>query len=275
MSYAINDNDNDDQNDEFERIGRKHNNNKSHNARALLQSEKRNEKISKQVASLPKKMREKLSSLPLPSAGHGKQIGSKHSCTPSITYYEKQHYDCGLSVSNQYQEILQGEEDAYAEIENDEACDARDEFFEEHFRLLLELDETEHQEYLDNVYTINANAEDMSGSDWIVINDKIENYETNLKKLEDKITKGRKSYNLSEHELNAYKEHVGNLVSLKTYYTETDAHVNPEYLESLKSDIENFNGRVPDSCELESGYDSCDEEWMEMVDALIQEQGYY
>jgi hypothetical protein len=274
MSYAINDN----ENVEFKRIGRKHNNNKSHNVRALLQSEKRNEKISKQVASLPKKMREKLLSLssPLPSAGHGKQIGSKHGCIPSITYYEKQHYDCGLSVSNQYQEFLQGEEDAYAEIENDEALNARDEFFEEHFRLLLELDETEHQEYLDNVYTINTNAEDMSGSDWIVINDKIENYETKLKKLEEKITKGRKSFNLSEHELNAYKEHVENLVSLKTYYDETDAHVNPEYLESLKSDIENFNGRVPSSsCKLESEYDSCDEEWMEMVDALIQEQGYY
>jgi len=238
-------------NNEFARIGRKHDNKKSHSIIAERQSKKREGKMEQQqLGSSPKNT-------------HLKQTNRK-------TYFKDDN-----EITNQYQETIQGEEDAYAEIEKE----GRDQFFEEHFRLLKELNEEEYQDYLNNVHAVNTRVEDMSGCEWIMVNDQIENYETRRNNLLKELDKGGKEYDLSESELEAYKEHLGDLASLKMYYEETDAVINPGYLEELKTDIANFNGRTPYlshySHELIDDLECCSEEWMEMVDEVNREQGYY
>ena len=261
-------------NNEFLRIGRKHDNNKSHSAIAMQQSKKRDEILEKRIESFPKKMRAKLST----GAGHGRQISTKsvHKMEPSIKPpNRKTYFKDDDEMTNQYQEIVQGEEDAYEEIE----ANGREEFFEEHFRLLKELNEAEYHDYLNNVYAVNAHEDDMSGCEWIMVNENIEKYETRRNKFEEEVEKGRKGFDLSDEELNVCKRHLGNLESLKKYYEETDAVVNPEYLEELKADIKNFDGDISllsyCASELKSEPECCSEEWMEMVDAVNREQGYY
>ena len=63
---------------------------------------------------------------------------------------------------------------------------------------------------------------------------------------------------------------------LEKYYEETDAHVNPECLALLKSDIATFHACIS-GCpsKLESETEHCSAEWLEMVDAVNREQGYY
>lgn len=261
-------------NDEFLRIGRKHNNRKSHSAIAEIQSEKRNKKLAEQVELLPKKMRAKL----LPSAGHGKQIGNKRSFTiiPSTKRRNKnKSEDNALDASNQYQETIQGNEDAYAEKEEEE----RDKFFEQHFKLLRDMGEEEYQEYLGNVFDLNAHEEDMSGCQWIMINNKIESYELRRKKNEKELARAKEEFGLSEEELDAYQEHLDDLDAYRMYLEETGTYVNPEYLKSLRDDIANFKGKFPETAAWTLKLDECEkcssEEWDEMVDAVNREQGYY
>ncbi len=117
-------------------IGRKHNDNKSHGMTAYLQSEKRKNKPS------PLLLTENEESLP--SAGHGKPVGRRRMSSSKMmaTYLMSE-------LSNQYEETLQGENDAYEEKEEEDYSRAKDEFFEEHFRLLKELSEKEYQDYLE------------------------------------------------------------------------------------------------------------------------------
>jgi len=192
-------------------IGNKHRSNKSYGMCALRQSQKRSEKLTKQIDALPKKMREKLRQEP-PSAGHGKRIGKKHA-PPRFKDEPDEH--SSVYMANQYCETVQGDDDAYVEIEKDQI----DDFFEEHFRLLKELGEDGYQEYLDAVFTTRDPK-------WTAVREK-------MKKREDACA------------------------ILQRYYDETDAHLNPEFVRSLKADM------------------ICDEEWTEMVDEVNREQGYY
>jgi hypothetical protein len=243
-------------NNEFMRIGRKHDNNKSRSSEASRESKKREKQ--------------------LPSAGHGQRIDSAHSLKtePSTKLPErknrKTYFKDDDDIMKEYREIAQGEEDAYAEID----ANGRAEFFEEHFRLLKELSEEEYHDYLDNIYAVDTHAEDMSGCEWIVVNENIKKYETRRTYIDEEFAKGIKRFNLSDAELEAYKEHIGNLDSLKKYYEEADAHVDPEYLETLKADIEKFND-LTFVHDLEDDVQCCSEEWMEMVDSVNREQGYY
>jgi hypothetical protein len=116
-------------------IGRKHNDNKSHGMTAYLQSEKRKNKQSPLLTENEES---------LPSAGHGKPVVRRltSSSKKMATYLMSE-------LSNQYEETVQGENDAYEEKEDEDYSRAKDEFFEEHFRLLKELSEKEYQDYLE------------------------------------------------------------------------------------------------------------------------------
>lgn len=78
------------------------------------------------------------------------------------------------------------------------------------------------------------------------------------------------------HQAKMLEKYIEDISSLKKYYEETDAHVNPECLALLKSDIATFHAcisRCPSK--LESETEHCSAEWLEMVDAVNREQGYY
>ena len=120
-------------------IGRKHNDNKSRGMTAYLQSEKRKNKQPQTIIITENEES-------LPSAGHGRPVVRKHASSSKkmATYLMTE-------LSNQYEETVQGKNNAYMEKEEEDYSRAKDEFFEEHFRLLKELGDKDYQDYLDKI----------------------------------------------------------------------------------------------------------------------------